>query len=652
MLDIANINMALQTSDYADLQSVCAANGGAFPTMGYDCSGPDGSVKYDKKSADPNLSQYHRPEGNEVQPIILEQICNSFCFCPDANMSSHAQAWQGIWYDGSRLAAPPDDENATALEYFPNGMEYGAGLKYQKPLGLMRVGLDAGPNITNIEQMYLDSIQNFTISSNTTSNSTMSTCAYGSTNASSYMTFSQCVADLSMDDCNQECATLYGPSQCQCDSGNSTMSSPGGNGTLPTPGENGTFASYNDCLQVYSAGDCCPECLADNPADQCSCGGFSSTTNSTTNDPRTIYSECLVSSFDPRDCTTEYRECVAAVGPQTCMSDCVYQYSTAQCSSNATISATNSTGSDPLIDYGRCLISSSKASDCSPQHAQCVASVNTGGTVAGWEGGDAGSGSQSEECCFLCLNVYTVAECHCGNGTDIIDNTNSTAGIPPGAMECVSVNTTQGDVIQECIPSDGNGTSLTNTTSDPLQDYHDCLYLSQSPDDCYEQYKQCAQAYSEGECTSLDDDSFSDISETCYYVNSTDGTLTEICNPDPSVNGTGMNDGSNGNGFLNVSDSTGADFADDASWDCILSNGNNTSVEDIERCFNATGSLTSERPSTVTNGVSEIPADGAADTTDSTPVTTGAPSAGGNPPAGKTQVHREGILRATLATRS
>ena len=157
MFDIDSRNQAVQTSDYADLTSVCAANNGKFPNMGFDCSGPGGSLASNVAKYDENLAKYHRPPGGNVQPLIFSQLCNIMCSCPQSadTISDYASDWYNIWSDGKRTAVTVNGQ--TVLEYMPNGMPYGAGRTYQYELPAMQADVAAGPNVTNVDLINMNS---------------------------------------------------------------------------------------------------------------------------------------------------------------------------------------------------------------------------------------------------------------------------------------------------------------------------------------------------------------------------------------------------------------------------------------------------------------------------------------------------------------
>lgn len=218
MFDIDAKNQAVQTGDYADLTSVCAANNGKFPNMGFDCSGPGGSLASNATKYDPNLAKYHRPPGNVVQPIIFSQLCNIMCSCPQSEdtISDFANDWWNIWSDGNRTAVTNDGQ--TVLEYMPNGMPYGAGRSYQYELPAMQADVAAGPNVTNVDLINLNSTVN---DMGSTLNDTSGSCD-ATTGACEG---DYCVAD---DDCSED-GSLYcdlSTSSCISDwtlSGNGTQ---------------------------------------------------------------------------------------------------------------------------------------------------------------------------------------------------------------------------------------------------------------------------------------------------------------------------------------------------------------------------------------------------------------------------------------------
>ena len=154
MFDIDSKNQAVQTSDYADLTSVCADNGGKFPNMGFDCSGSGGKMASNYTKYDANLNKYHRPPGNVVAPIIFKQICNIFCYCPTDDISDFANDWSNVWLDGSPWAETIDGQKV--LESMPNGMPYGAGRNNQYELPDMQADVAAGSNFTNVDEINMN----------------------------------------------------------------------------------------------------------------------------------------------------------------------------------------------------------------------------------------------------------------------------------------------------------------------------------------------------------------------------------------------------------------------------------------------------------------------------------------------------------------
>ena len=285
MFNIDDINQALQTTDYADLRSLCAWNGGAFPNMGYVCSAggnSNGAVaqKSPDHKPDPNLLKYHRPKGNVVQPVIFDQLCDSLCFC-DEPVSSEAQQWDDIYYDGTPFTEGPDGE--TKLEKMTNGVPWGAGLNLQYETAAMQAGVAAGPNNTNVEDEWLQEESNST----TTTNATTTVDNDCLNNANTTDAIEACLNSTSSSTSTDDdpCAGLIGGDYEDCSSSLTDD---------PCTGLNGT--DYSDCVSSFTNDPCAG--LNGTEYEECSNGSFG--------DPcaglnGTAYDDCTSSSFSSID---------------------------------------------------------------------------------------------------------------------------------------------------------------------------------------------------------------------------------------------------------------------------------------------------------------------------------------------------------------
>ena len=260
MFNIDEINQALQTTDYADLRSLCAWNGGTFPNMGYVCSAGDSNAMVAQRSPDhkpdPNLLKYHRPKGNVVQPIIFDQLCASLCFCNDEPMSSEAKQWADIYYDGTPFTEGPSGN--TELEKMTNGMPWGAGLNLQYETAAMQAGVAAGPNNTNVEDEWLQEEQNSTTT--TTGDYPSDDCL---NNANTTDAIEACLnsASFSNSTGDDPCAGLSGADYEDCSSSLTDD---------PCTGLNGT--DYSECVSSFTGDPCAG--LNGTDYEQCSNGGF------------------------------------------------------------------------------------------------------------------------------------------------------------------------------------------------------------------------------------------------------------------------------------------------------------------------------------------------------------------------------------------
>ena len=267
MFNIDDINQALQTTDYADLRSLCAWNGGTFPNMGYVCSAggnSNGSVaqKSPDHKSDPNLLKYHRPTGNVVQPVIFDQLCASLCFCDDEPMSPEALQWDDIYYDGTPFTEGPDGE--TKLEKMTNGMPWGAGLNLQYETAAMQAGVAAGPNNTNVEDEWLHEESNSTTTTNTTT-TVDNDCL---NNANTTDAIEACLNSASSSNSTDDdpCAGLSGADYSDCVSSFTNDPCAGLNGTDYEECSNGSFddpcaglngTAYDDCTGGFISDGIC-----------------------------------------------------------------------------------------------------------------------------------------------------------------------------------------------------------------------------------------------------------------------------------------------------------------------------------------------------------------------------------------------------------
>ena len=121
MPDIDLHNTDIQSADYPDLQTLCAAATDNHPTLGCDCSGLGGNATCSSSLANPLLyNGLQQPPGTKVVPIALRFLCENYCFCPSQEPTPWQLAWDEIWSDGTKYGIDPN--NKTILELMPIGM--------------------------------------------------------------------------------------------------------------------------------------------------------------------------------------------------------------------------------------------------------------------------------------------------------------------------------------------------------------------------------------------------------------------------------------------------------------------------------------------------------------------------------------------------
>ena len=160
MPDIDLRNADIQSSDYTDLQSLCAAASDGHPTLGCDCSGPGGNATCQSSLANPLLyNGIQQPPGKRVVPVALLFLCQNYCFCKSQTSTPWQLAWDEIWSDGSKYGV--DLSNNTILELMPTGM----GRNLSQVPADEAADLTAGIKETNLEIMidnYISQLANST----------------------------------------------------------------------------------------------------------------------------------------------------------------------------------------------------------------------------------------------------------------------------------------------------------------------------------------------------------------------------------------------------------------------------------------------------------------------------------------------------------